>query len=152
MFNLPNFRTIFKKGRKEGGRPKKAGDEKLKEGFSSVGGRHKISEENKKNNAIKIEFSGYDDKINANIRKPVFSEKSFLLKENNKYIFAVSENATKKEVAKSIAQLYKVKVEDVNISKSFGKIRRRGRQIGWKVGNKKAIVTLKKGEKIDLGL
>lgn len=150
MFNLPNFRTIFKKGRKGGGL-KKASDEKLKESFSSISGRHKIPED-KKTNDIKVEFSGYDDRISATIRKPIFTEKTFLLKENNKYVFAVSENATKKEVAKSIVELYKVKVEDVNMSKSFGKIRRRGKQIGWKAGNKKAIVTLKKGEKIDLGI
>lgn len=151
MFNLPNFRTIFKKGRKSG-QPKKISDEKAKEGFSYVGGKHKTAVDDKKIDGVKVEFLSYDDRISSIIKKPVFTEKSFLLKEKNKYIFLVSEDATKKEVAKSIAQLYKVKVEDVNISKSFGKIRRKGRQIGWKAGNKKAIVTLKKGEKIDLGI
>lgn len=151
MFNLPNFRTIFKKGRK-GGRPKKISAEKTKEGFSYDGGQRKISEDIKKTNDVKVEFSSYDDKISSTIKKPIFSEKSFRLKENNKYVFSVSGNATKKEVAKSISELYKVKVNDVNISKSFGKIRKRGKQIGWKAGNKKAIVTLKKGEKIDLGI
>lgn len=82
------------------------------------------------------------------IIKPVISEKSFSAEENGKYIFHVSEAANKDLVAKSVSEIFKVKVEKVNIVNIPGKRKRVGRIFGKRKDIKKAIVTLKKGEKI----
>jgi len=88
------------------------------------------------------------------IRKPHITEKATLLTDQNKYIFKVSPKANKVEVRKIIEALYGVKVEKVNLIHIAPKKRRLGRTEGWrhglKKGFKKAIVTLAKGEKIEL--
>jgi large subunit ribosomal protein L23 len=82
------------------------------------------------------------------IIKPVISEKSFAAEENGKYIFHVTPDSNKDLVAKSVTEMFKVKVEKVNIVKIPGKRKRVGRIFGKRKDIKKAIVTLKKGEKI----
>jgi large subunit ribosomal protein L23 len=82
------------------------------------------------------------------IIEPLVTEKSVNLSSKGKYIFKVDKKATKNEVKKEIAKIFKAKVEDVNILHQKGKEKRRGRIIGKSSGFKKAIVTLKKGEKI----
>lgn len=82
------------------------------------------------------------------IKKPVISEKSFAAEESGKYIFHVDKNANKDLVAKSVTEIFKVKVEKVNIIKISGKVKRAGKIIGKRKDIKKAVVTLKKGEKI----
>lgn len=66
------------------------------------------------------------------------------------YVFKVSKNANKIEVKRAIEKRFQVKVEKVNIVNLPGKERRRGRQIGWKAGLKKAMVTLKEGETLEV--
>lgn len=82
------------------------------------------------------------------ILQPAISEKSIGLLEQNKFIFQVRPQANKHLIADEIEKLYKVKVLAVNIVKNCGEVRAiRGRKIktsGWK----KAIITLKKGDKI----
>jgi len=68
----------------------------------------------------------------------------------NKYVFKVSPRAGKHQVKKAVESLYKVKVMDVNTVKIPRKFRIYGRTSGWKSGFKKAIVTLKPGDKIEL--
>ena len=72
----------------------------------------------------------------------------------NKYVFKVSFDANKTEIKKAIEKMYNVKVEKVNIIHIPGKKRRLGRIEGWrkglKRGFKKAIVTLRKGDKIEV--
>jgi len=63
-------------------------------------------------------------------------------------IFHVDKNANKDLVAKSVTEIFKVKVEKVNIIKISGKVKRAGKIIGKRKDIKKAVVTLKKGEKI----
>lgn len=82
------------------------------------------------------------------IIKPVISEKSFSAEETGKYIFHVTPDANKDLVAKSVTEMFKVKVDKVNIIKIPGKRKRVGRIFGKRKDIKKAIVTLKKGEKI----
>jgi len=84
------------------------------------------------------------------IEKPIITEKSMALSESDKYQFKVSPKATKKEIKKAIELLFKVKVESVNIMNYQGKKRRRGRIEGKTSSWKKATVTLKKGDKIEL--
>ena len=68
----------------------------------------------------------------------------------NKYVFKVSPRANKNEVKKAIEEVYGVKVEKINNINIPRKKRVRGRTEGWKPGYKKAVVTLKEGDKIDL--
>ncbi len=82
------------------------------------------------------------------IIKPVISEKSFAGEEVGKYFFHVASTANKIEVKRSVEDMFKVKVLNVNIVNIAGKRKRVGRIFGKRNDIKKAIVTLKKGEKI----
>jgi len=88
------------------------------------------------------------------IKEPHITEKAGSLGEQNKYVFKVYPNANKMEVKKAVEALYNTKVKNVNMIHSAPKRRRLGRAQGWrgglKRGFKKAIVTLKEGEKIEL--
>ena len=81
---------------------------------------------------------------------PVVTEKSTNLSELNKIVFKVHDGANKKSIKKNIEKLFKVNVTKVNIvnKRSRMKITRGRKKIVY--GYKKAIVTLKKGQNIDL--
>lgn len=83
------------------------------------------------------------------IKKIGLTEKAVSMQGNGKYVFLVKLSAAKSEIKKVIEELYGVKVDNVNTLRSFGKTKRYGAKIGKKTEYKKAIVTLKKGEKID---
>ena len=89
-------------------------------------------------------------KIYDKILSPVVTEKSTNMSEFNKVTFKVPLSSNKKSLKKSIEKLFKVNVTKVNIvnKKSRTKVSR-GKKIKKK-GYKKAIVTLKKGQNIDL--
>ena len=92
------------------------------------------------------------NKINVydSILSPLITEKSTKLSEMNKVIFKVNRSANKKTVKKSIEKIFKVNVVKINI---INKQRRFKSVRGKKVkvqGYKKAIITLKKGQNIDL--
>ena len=76
------------------------------------------------------------------------SEKSNLFSTQSRYVFKVSNNANKIEVRKAVEKVYDVHVVRVNIINTKGKTRRQGRVTGTTSDWKKAIVTLKDGEKI----
>ena len=84
------------------------------------------------------------------IHSPLITEKASGMSEQNKVIFKVHENASKKTIKKNIEKIFNVKVIKINTinKKSKSKIIR-GKQ-GFKKGFKKAVVTLKKGQTIDL--
>jgi len=85
------------------------------------------------------------------LKKPVITEKSSKLQEkNNQYTFMVDKDANKIEIAKAIEIKFSVHVESVNTVNYLGASKRVGRYIGKKNDFKKAIVTLKKDEKIQL--
>ena len=81
---------------------------------------------------------------------PVITEKSTNLTELNKITFKINKNANKKNIKKSIEKIFKVNVIKVNIinKKTRSKLTR-GRKVKV-VGYKKVIITLKKGQTIDL--
>ena len=84
------------------------------------------------------------------ILSPVVTEKSTNLSEQNKVVFKVPRNSNKKNLKKNIEKIFKVNVTKINI---INKQTRRKIVRGKKVkvqGYKKAIVTLKKGQNIDL--
>ena len=90
------------------------------------------------------------------IVKPIFTEKQTDLTEKfeNRYGFIVEPSANKVEIKNAVETLYNVKVKSVNTMKYDGKLKSRYTKSGVVQGRtssyKKAIVTLKKGETIDL--
>lgn len=84
------------------------------------------------------------------IIRPLVTEKSELMKsENGQYCFQVMRSANKTEIRKAIQQLFNVKVTQVRVMNYDGKPKRMGVYAGRRSNWKKAIVTLKKGEKIE---
>ncbi len=84
------------------------------------------------------------------ITRPIISEKSTLLSAMGKYTFLVAPRATIAEVGKVIQAIYGVHVIRANAVKIPPKPKRYRQHIAMQPGYKKVIVTLKKGEKIDL--
>ena len=84
------------------------------------------------------------------LRSPHITEKSTSLTAMNQYTFKALGNPAKPEIKKSIEEVYGVHVEKVRKIILPGKIRKRGRRTGWKPGYTKAIVELRKGEKIEV--
>jgi len=83
------------------------------------------------------------------VRYPLVTEKGTNLAEDNKYLFCVDKRTNKSQVKFSIESIYKVTVERINILNTPRKKKRYRFKIeGYKPGFKKAIVTLKKGDKI----
>lgn len=83
------------------------------------------------------------------VLSPHIAEKGTVLGELNKYIFKVNDNANKTEIKKAVESLYKVEVTKVHVLHMPSKFRRVGKYEGTKPGFKKAIITLKEGNKID---
>jgi large subunit ribosomal protein L23 len=83
------------------------------------------------------------------LKRPIISEKSFAMAENDKYEFLVETEATKVEIAQAVEKAFKVSVTDVNTVVVKGKVKRFGRKIGRRSDYKKAIVTVKAGDKIE---
>ena len=84
------------------------------------------------------------------VKKPLFTEKGSSLKESeNKILIEVGKNANKVEIKEAIEDIFKVKVEKVATIKVHGKWKRYGKSLGKRSDRKKALITLKKGEKLD---
>ncbi len=86
------------------------------------------------------------DTIKALLR----TEKSTVHEQGGKYLFLVGKTANKIQIKRAVEDIYKVKVKDVNTFISCGKLKRVRHQLGRTPESKKAIVTLKEGQKIDL--
>ena len=84
------------------------------------------------------------------IIRPIITEKATILSEQNKTVFKVHKRANKKNIKKNIEKLFKVNVIKVNIINLKTKIKLKQGRPSKKSGYKKAIVTLKKGQSIDL--
>jgi large subunit ribosomal protein L23 len=85
------------------------------------------------------------------IKRPLDTEKLDRMRDReNKFAFEIDMKANKTEVRQAIEQLFKVKVLDVKTAIVRGKFRRIGRSEGQRSNWKKAIVTLKEGDAIQL--
>jgi large subunit ribosomal protein L23 len=87
------------------------------------------------------------------IIRPVVSEKSTVLGEQGKYVFEVAPGANKIQIKDAVEEAFankKVQVSSVNILHVTGKQRRRGRSVGMTRAWKKAVVTLRAGQRLDL--
>jgi len=82
---------------------------------------------------------------------PILSEKTAMLKDKeNRYSFRVNPPANKVEIKNAVEALFKVKVEAVRTANMPGKMHRVGRSEGKRSDWKKAVVTVKAGQKIDM--
>tara|TARA_B100000242_G_scaffold233405_1_gene173355 strand:+ start:225 stop:515 length:291 start_codon:yes stop_codon:yes gene_type:complete len=84
------------------------------------------------------------------IKSPVITEKATIMSEQNKTVFKVHPSANKKNIKKNIEKIFKVKVIKINIINIKSKYKLRQGKTSVKKGYKKAIITLKKGQSIDL--
>ena len=84
------------------------------------------------------------------VKRPIITEKSMKLVESGKYTFEVDRRANKTEIKNAIEELFKVNVESVNIINGLKKEKRVGRYKGLLPAVTKAIVTLEKGQKIEI--
>ncbi|MCC5981865.1 MAG: 50S ribosomal protein L23 [Oceanicaulis sp.] len=81
---------------------------------------------------------------------PVITEKATLLSEENKVVFQVPLDATKKDITEAVEALFKVKVKAVNTLRQKGKTKRFRGIAGRRDDIKKAVVTLEEGHSIDV--
>jgi large subunit ribosomal protein L23 len=84
------------------------------------------------------------------LRRPLITEKNSQLQSQGKYVFEVADEANKNQIKQAVEKSFKVDVMAVNIITVPGKQRRLGRQQVLTSPWKKAIVTLKPGDKIEL--
>lgn len=99
--------------------------------------------------AKKIETTKLGERVNVLVR-PLITEKAAILAEKNTYVFEVARNTNKIEIAKAVQSLYGVKPTRVNIvNLPATRVFVRGKN-GMKSGVRKALVTLKKGDKIEI--
>lgn len=89
-------------------------------------------------------------KIYSVIKRPLFTEKGTTLKESeNKLLIEVDVKSNKIEIKKAMQEMFKVKVEKVATIRQPGKKKRWGKSTGMSSPRKKAVITLKEGEKLD---
>ncbi len=85
----------------------------------------------------------------AVLRRPLITEKNTMLQAQGKYAFEIAKEANKPQVKQAVEKAFKVKVLAVNVMTVPGKTRRVGRRQVLTQSWKKAIVTLKPGDKIE---
>lgn len=82
---------------------------------------------------------------------PVITEKSSLVGESGQVVFKIAPTATKRDVKRAVESLYGVTVEKVNTVNIAGKVKRFRGILGKRGNTRKAYVSLKDGDNIDLG-
>ena len=82
--------------------------------------------------------------------RPLVSEKSMLLMGENKYSFEVAKDANKIDIKRAVEEQFDVTVLNVTTRNIRGKVKRQGRYEGKRPDKKKAIATLKDGDKIQV--
>lgn len=84
------------------------------------------------------------------VKNPIITEKTTELGKSGKYAFLVDSRATASEAKKVVEAVYNVKIAKTNVLNVKSKKRRLGSSLGVKPGYKKIIMTLKKGQKLDI--
>ena len=84
------------------------------------------------------------------IRSPVITEKATNLSEHNQVMFRIPLTATKREVKAAVEGLFNVNVTAVNTIRIKGKLKRTRGRVGRRSDYKKAVVTLREGQRIDI--
>jgi large subunit ribosomal protein L23 len=91
-----------------------------------------------------------NERILDTLRAPHISEKSARLAEHNQYVFVVAPKATKSDVRAAVEKLFDVKVEQVNLVNTKGKVKAFRQRAGSRQGKRKAYVRLADGQTIDV--
>ena len=91
-----------------------------------------------------------NERILDTLRAPHISEKSARLTEHNQYVFVVAPAATKADVRAAVEKLFDVKVEQVNLVNTKGKVKAFRQRAGSRQGKRKAYVRLADGQTIDV--
>ena len=99
-----------------------------------------------------MSVAAHQEKLMTVLRGPHLSEKSHFVAEKNQFVFKVRTDATKAEIKKSVEQLFKVKVDNVNTLKVKGKMKRNRYGYSTKPTWKKAYVRLEQGQDIDFAV
>ena len=86
------------------------------------------------------------------IKSLIRTEKSTSMEPKSKYLFLVLKESNKIQIKAAVEHIYKVKVKDVNTLIVRGKMKRVRREAGSTPDFKKAVVTLKEGQKIETGV
>ncbi len=88
------------------------------------------------------------------LKKPLITEKAMTLSEKGQYIFEVAPNANKIEIKKAIEDMFEVNIVSIRTARIKGKLKKRFTKTGTQAGRtklrKKAYVTLKEGQSIEL--
>ncbi len=146
------LKNIFKK---EDGKEKKA-KPSVKKGpllkpIEKKETKKEVSKETKKTPKIPVikkgQLTEHDYEV---LHSPHVTEKATKLSEENKYVFKVSKQTNKNQIKQSVENTYGVDVEEIRVINIPKKKRRIGRHTGWRKGYKKAIVRVKKGQKIEI--
>lgn len=83
------------------------------------------------------------------IKNLVRTEKGTMLEAERKYLFKVAKDSNKIQIRQAVEEIYKVNVQSVNTSTVPGKKKRVRQELGETTPWKKAVVTLKEGQKIE---
>ena len=103
-----------------------------------------------KKKEIKEKEDNLSEKIYDLIQKPVITEKGTLLSNNSQVVFFIPMDANKNVVKQAVEKLFGVNVKKINIIVSKGKTKRFKGKRGKRKNEKKAIISLEKGQKIDI--
>ncbi|MCT7352235.1 50S ribosomal protein L23 [Streptomyces sp. 15-116A] len=102
-----------------------------------------------KNTVVTPASKAYTDPRDV-LLKPVVSEKSYALIDENKYTFIVDPRANKTQIKEAVQSVFSVKVTGVNTINRVGKRKRTRTGFGQRAATKRAIVTLAEGDRIDI--
>ena len=151
-----SFPKPVKKDREERKKKKKEEEKavkKIKEEPKEKEKREKETEEEKKDTQAKTPEKKKKRTVifyTDILASPYFTEKTDFLSKENKYVFKIKRGSNKQQIKSAVEQSYNVDVSGVKIINVKRKRTRLGKHKGWKKGFKKAIVELKKGQKIEL--
>lgn len=123
---------------------------KTKKALSRTSAKKEETKENPSDTAAEKKIPAERKVILGVIRMPHVTEKSNALSSGGAYVFRVADRANKPMVKQAVEARYGVHVVKVSTIMTKGKERRRGRVIGWKPGFKKAMVSVRKGEIIEV--
>ena len=85
------------------------------------------------------------------LKRPLITEKTMGLTPDNKYTFEVDRRANKVEIRNAVQEIFDVDVIKVTTTRTNPKKRRRGKDMGFTQEKKKAVITLKEGQQIQVG-
>lgn len=95
-------------------------------------------------------YSSFNFNLANIIKYPIISDKGTQLLENNKYTFIVNSSSNKETIKKALQSLFNIKIIKINTCNLPKKKKKIGKFLGWKTQYKKVIITLAKGNRINL--